>query len=76
MGRTGSLGITRDGKQCREKWDKLMAEYKDVIDGKKEKEESSYFVELSTFMGRTKEVECNAPIETQVGNKEVYCGDS
>jgi hypothetical protein len=29
-------GIKRDGKQCREKWDQLMAEYKDVTDGKRD----------------------------------------
>lgn len=41
-----TLGIRRDGKQCREKWDKLMAEYKDVVDGKKEKGDSPYYPEL------------------------------
>ncbi|OAE18995.1 hypothetical protein AXG93_2637s1130 [Marchantia polymorpha subsp. ruderalis] len=29
-------GIKRNGKQCREKWDKLMAEYNDVADGKRD----------------------------------------
>ena len=52
-----SMGIQRDGKQCREKWDKLMAEYKDVIDGRKDREESPYFKELSTFMKKVKETE-------------------
>ncbi|ERN07133.1 hypothetical protein AMTRI_Chr12g273790 [Amborella trichopoda] len=39
-------GVKRDGKQCREKWDKLMAEFKDVTDGKRRKDESPYFQEL------------------------------
>lgn len=46
----GTQGIRRDGKQCREKWDKLMSEYKDVLDGKKEKGDSPYFPELQTAM--------------------------
>lgn len=50
-----SQGINRDGKQCREKWDKLMAEYKDVCDGKRDKSESSYFVELTASVGRSGE---------------------
>lgn len=41
-----TLGIRRDGKQCREKWDKLMSEYKDVVDGKKERGDSPYYPEL------------------------------
>lgn len=65
----GSLGINRDGKQCREKWDKLMAEYKDVVDGRKDKEESPYFAELTTFLGRAKEVEAKSSPET---TKEEY----
>lgn len=43
-------GIRRDGKQCREKWDKLMSEYKDVVDGKKEKGDSPYFPELQAAL--------------------------
>ena len=50
-----TLGIKRDGKQCREKWDKLMAGYKDVIDGRRDREESPYFVELSIYMEMIKE---------------------
>ncbi|KAH7280722.1 hypothetical protein KP509_36G011200 [Ceratopteris richardii] len=50
-----SLGTHRDGKQCREKWDKLMAEYKDVMDGRKDKDESHYFAQLSEVMGRMKD---------------------
>jgi hypothetical protein len=50
-----ALGIKRDGKQCREKWDKLMAGYKDVIDGRREKEESPYFDELSIYLDTIKE---------------------
>ncbi|GLJ55523.1 hypothetical protein SUGI_1192220 [Cryptomeria japonica] len=46
-----SQGIKRDGKQCREKWDKLMAAYKDVIDGKKEKGDLPYFSELRSIVG-------------------------
>lgn len=49
----GRQGITRDGKQCREKWDKLMAEYKDVVDGKREQGDSSYFHELTAIVGGT-----------------------
>ena len=45
-------GIKRDGKQCREKWDKLMAEYKDVTDGKRDQCESPYYTELTTILGR------------------------
>eukprot|EP01018_Ginkgo_biloba_P018521 Gb_00669 [translate_table: standard] len=44
-------GIKRDGKQCREKWDKLMAAYKDVIDGKREEGDLSYFAELEAIVG-------------------------
>lgn len=47
----GRQGIKRDGKQCREKWDKLMAAYKDVIDGKREEGDLSYFVELRAIVG-------------------------
>ncbi|XP_024395857.1 trihelix transcription factor PTL [Physcomitrium patens] len=45
-------GIKRDGKQCREKWDKLMAEYKDVTDGKRDQRESPYYAELTAILGR------------------------
>ncbi|KAG0567821.1 hypothetical protein KC19_7G164000 [Ceratodon purpureus] len=45
-------GIKRDGKQCREKWDKLMAEYKDVTDGKRDQRESPYYTELTAILGR------------------------
>lgn len=48
-------GIKRDGKQCREKWDKLMAEYKDVADGKRDQGESPYFAELTAIIGRPPE---------------------
>jgi hypothetical protein len=48
-------GIKRDGKQCREKWDKLMAEYKDVSDGKRDQQESPYFAELTSILGRSAE---------------------
>ncbi|CAM6082597.1 unnamed protein product [Calypogeia fissa] len=48
-------GIKRDGKQCREKWDKLMAEYKDVTDGKRDQSESPYFAELTAIVGRPAE---------------------
>uniref|UniRef100_A0A0D6QU72 Myb-like domain-containing protein n=1 Tax=Araucaria cunninghamii TaxID=56994 RepID=A0A0D6QU72_ARACU len=47
----GRQGIKRDGKQCREKWDKLMAAYKDVIDGKREEGDLSYFMELKAIVG-------------------------
>lgn len=45
-------GIRRDGKQCREKWDKLVAEYKEVVDGKRDRGESPYFAELTPIVGR------------------------
>lgn len=45
-------GIKRDGKQCREKWDKLMAEYKDVTDGKRDQRESPYYSELTSILGQ------------------------
>eukprot|EP01018_Ginkgo_biloba_P011664 Gb_35629 [translate_table: standard] len=45
-------GIKRDAKQCREKWDKLMAEYKDVVDDKKEASLSPYFAELTAVLRR------------------------
>eukprot|EP01018_Ginkgo_biloba_P034791 Gb_28594 [translate_table: standard] len=45
-------GIKRDGKQCREKWDKLIAVYKEVSDGKREAGESPYFTELTAIVGR------------------------
>uniref|UniRef100_A0A0D6R0X5 Myb-like domain-containing protein n=1 Tax=Araucaria cunninghamii TaxID=56994 RepID=A0A0D6R0X5_ARACU len=51
----GAEGIKRDGKQCREKWDKLMAEYKDVSDGKRDRSESPYFAELTSMIGRPAE---------------------
>ncbi|GLJ14813.1 hypothetical protein SUGI_0240840 [Cryptomeria japonica] len=51
----GAEGIKRDGKQCREKWDKLMAEFKDVSDGKRDRSESPYFTELTSFVGRSAE---------------------
>ncbi|KAH9314661.1 hypothetical protein KI387_023288 [Taxus chinensis] len=54
-GHLGAEGIKRDGKQCREKWDKLMAEFKDVSDGKRDRSESPYFAELTTIIGRSAE---------------------
>eukprot|EP00249_Psilotum_nudum_P021863 c28284_g2_i1 orf=942-2378(+) len=48
----GDQGVTRDGKQCREKWDKLMSEFKDVRDGKREEGDSPYFTELTAVVGR------------------------
>ena len=48
-------GIKRDGKQCREKWDKLVAEYKDVNDGKRDQRESPYYTELTAILGRPSE---------------------
>lgn len=59
-----SLGTHRDGKQCREKWDKLMAEYKDVIDGRKDKDESPYFAQLSTCLGKSKDGDARSSSET------------
>ena len=47
----GAHGINRDRKQCREKWDKLMSEYKDVVDGKRQPNESHYFHALSSVIG-------------------------
>lgn len=52
----GAQGICRDGKQCREKWDKLMAEYKDVVDGRRDGSESPFYSELKSFM---EEGQCN-----------------
>lgn len=66
-----SLGIRRDGKQCREKWDKLMAEYKDVTDGRKEQDESPYFAELSAFLRKTME-EAEADVPQETPTKEEY----
>ncbi|BFI43406.1 hypothetical protein MPTK2_8g90410P [Marchantia polymorpha subsp. ruderalis] len=48
-------GIKRNGKQCREKWDKLMAEYNDVADGKRDQGESPYLTELAAIIGRPAE---------------------
>lgn len=62
--RLAPLGIKRDGKQCREKWDKLMAGYKDVIDGRRDKDESPYYKELSVYMDMIKELKNCAPLET------------
>ncbi|KAJ7570204.1 hypothetical protein O6H91_01G110300 [Diphasiastrum complanatum] len=45
-------GVRRDAKQCKEKWDKLMAAYKDVADGKRERRDSPYFAELTAIVGR------------------------
>lgn len=64
-----SLGIKRDGKQCREKWDKLMAGYKDVVDGRRDKDESPYYKELSIYMEMIKEVKNSVLPET---SKEEY----
>lgn len=47
--------IKRDGKQCREKWDKLVAEFKDVTDGKRDQRESPYYAELSAILGQPAE---------------------
>eukprot|EP00249_Psilotum_nudum_P021859 c28284_g1_i2 orf=956-2380(+) len=47
-----SQGVKREGKQCREKWDKLMSEFKDVRDGKREEGDSPYFTELTAVVGR------------------------
>eukprot|EP00250_Pteridium_aquilinum_P005587 c15658_g1_i1 orf=583-2085(+) len=52
----GAHSIHRDGKQCREKWDKLMAEFKDVTDGRIDQGESPFFMELKAFM---EEGHCN-----------------
>lgn len=46
----GAQGIQRDGKQCREKWDKLMAEFKDVTEGKRDQSESPFYQQLKGFM--------------------------
>ncbi|KAH7315275.1 hypothetical protein KP509_21G042300 [Ceratopteris richardii] len=64
-----SLSIKRDGKQCREKWDKLMAGYKDVVDGKREKDESPYYTELCSYMEMIKESKNNPPVD--VSNEEL-----
>ncbi|XP_057827693.2 trihelix transcription factor GT-2 [Cryptomeria japonica] len=45
-------GIKRDAKQCKEKWDKLAAEYKDVVDEKKDASLSPYFAEVAAILGR------------------------
>eukprot|EP00250_Pteridium_aquilinum_P005501 c15585_g1_i1 orf=504-1961(+) len=68
--RLASLGIKRDGKQCREKWDKLMAGYKDVVDGRRDKDESPYYKELSIYMDMIKELKNSAP--QQDASKEEY----
>ncbi|KAG9455813.1 hypothetical protein H6P81_000321 [Aristolochia fimbriata] len=39
-------GVKRDGKQCRDKWDKLVAELKDVSDGKRGREDCRHFADL------------------------------
>ncbi|XP_068652702.1 trihelix transcription factor GT-2-like [Aristolochia californica] len=39
-------GVKRDGKQCRDKWDKLMAELKDVSDGKRGSDDCRYYADL------------------------------
>lgn len=43
-------GIKLDNK-CREKWNKLMADYKDVTDSKRDQCESSYYTELTIILG-------------------------
>ncbi|GLJ06882.1 hypothetical protein SUGI_0051190 [Cryptomeria japonica] len=45
-------GINRDAKQCRDKWDKLIAEYKRVVDYKKDACLSPFFAELEAILGR------------------------
>ena len=47
----GAHGISRDGKQCQEKWEKLVSEYNEVLDGRKEQSESAYFHELTKAIG-------------------------
>eukprot|EP00850_Spirogloea_muscicola_P001554 SM000006S19319 [mRNA] locus=s6:18759:20871:+ [translate_table: standard] len=47
------VGVNRDGKQCREKWDKLTAEYKDVLEGKKDQHESPYYHEIVAVTSRS-----------------------
>ncbi|MCO5592447.1 hypothetical protein L7F22_046449 [Adiantum nelumboides] len=42
--------ILRDAKQCREKWNKLMVEYQEVVEGRRGKNESPFFMELKTIM--------------------------
>ncbi|MCO5564546.1 hypothetical protein L7F22_018209 [Adiantum nelumboides] len=61
--RLASLSIKRDGKQCREKWDKLMAGYKDVVDGRRDKDESPYYKELFSYMEMIKDLKGNAPAD-------------
>ncbi|KAH7295409.1 hypothetical protein KP509_27G045400 [Ceratopteris richardii] len=61
--RLASLNIKRDGKQCREKWDKLMAGYKDVIDGRREKDESPYYKELASYMEMIKDLKNSVPAD-------------
>lgn len=40
------VGVKRDGKQCREKWDKLMAQFKDAADGKRDRLDTPYYADL------------------------------
>jgi hypothetical protein len=46
-----ALGIKRNGKQCREKWEKLMSGYREVMAGRREPSESPYFQELTRAIG-------------------------
>ena len=50
-------GIKRDGKQCREKWDKLIQEFKDVTEGKRDRRTSVYYAPLIPILGRSEKTQ-------------------
>ncbi|CAM6110567.1 unnamed protein product [Calypogeia fissa] len=45
-------GFRRDGKQCREKWERLMTLYNEAAEGKRDSDETPYFRELTNVLRR------------------------
>ncbi|KAI5065910.1 hypothetical protein GOP47_0018534 [Adiantum capillus-veneris] len=42
--------FSRDGQQCKDKWEKLTAAYKEVRDGTRERSEHPFFTELDALL--------------------------
>ena len=80
-----SLGLRkdkfrRDGQQCRDKWEKLMAGYKEVRDGLKEREDNPFYdilhpMMLSRRVSRSSEIktdiDANETMRISVNNKKL-----
>eukprot|EP00252_Welwitschia_mirabilis_P016134 TRINITY_DN35652_c0_g1_i1.p1 TRINITY_DN35652_c0_g1~~TRINITY_DN35652_c0_g1_i1.p1 ORF type:complete len:389 (-),score=34.22 TRINITY_DN35652_c0_g1_i1:7-1173(-) len=64
-------GILRDGKQCREKWDKLICEYREVLEQRKSQSDSPFFSEVAAVLGRRQHHDNKCHPLT--GSTEVQC---